>query len=653
VATLRESLIELLRFIQTTPYDFDKSRDGGSLKEPLSPFQARYAQLIALQHEVDSSLQQLINQHSAQADLWFSRMRFAFTYQTIEQCAKQRGLKWRQMSTVEQEEFQEKIFDPLKRTAKPVGEPKPHTVKVQPGQMNQPKASWLAYTQGTGIPYPDPYLVLLFQRMEDNTVQRDAPVQIENPEMVMAIGFGADLFNESERRSRRNLGADLVMNSQSKVELKVSQTKRNFRGAAPYEAKFSPIDTKFLNVLIDGFKWDLNTLKTSSDDEVEGDFLYLLNEYEQCNLKERMMTPESTTTGLNTADASAPLSQSLAENAVELIRHGYRNIMLSGPPGTSKSFVVNEIAKLLLSEIFDESDSSNPGPNVVNLQFHPAYSYEDFVEGWRPTRRTSSSRLGESNGPDFEIVSGKLLKAILEPDQILRQSQWWEKNKTLAGIKWSADIKGGADILPPVFVVLDEVNRANIPRVFGEVLQLIEVSKRSNVPLPMQGGDEVEFLKYCTTSIRLAASGELLAIPENFIFISTMNTSDRSIARIDDAFRRRFTFIDCQPDPNRLSEIWLKIYGDRGVPQGAISADEIREGFTKLNEYLDNDLATYKDKKIGHTYFIPTDEEQHEGFNQEFLNRRWKYQVLPYLQSIKDSLPGEIEKFGRLENWRH
>jgi MoxR-like ATPase len=381
----------------------------------------------------------------------------------------------------------------------------------------------------------------------------------------------------------------------------------------------------------------------------------MIQMYIDADLKEIILTDEASISPEVPVETSEKHSESdLASQAVALIAAGYRNLMLSGPPGTSKSYVVREIAEQLLGQIYENNDGPLPEANIVNLQFHPAYSYEDFVEGWRPIKPENGEHAirGESlGGPVFDVVPGALLKSISDSNQVAQQQIWWDLRKESFNERelgrghalWSASKAGGAQILPPVFIVLDEVNRANIPRVFGEVLQLIEVSKRSNVP---KGPD---FHKYCNTSIRLAVSGQELVIPENFIFISTMNTSDRSIARIDDAFRRRFTFIDCQPDPKRLQAVWAKAYSDYPKRELALSPDKIASGLRDLNATLSVSLVA--GKLVGHTYFMPNAEEAVEGFTQEFLTRRWKHQVFPYLKSVDGLQADGVEEFARIEKW--
>lgn len=162
-----------------------------------------------------------------------------------------------------------------------------------------------------------------------------------------------------------------------------------------------------------------------------------------------------------------------------------RNVILHGPPGVGKSFIAQELAYALIKAKDPE--------RVKFIQFHQSYSYEDFIEGFRPT----------PNGT-FELKHG-LFRTFSEKARSDPQNQY--------------------------VLVIDEINRGNLSKIFGELLLLIESDKRSQ--------------KY---ALNLAYSNDSFYVPANLFLIGLMNTADRSLALVDYAIRRRFAFIPLVPD---------------------------------------------------------------------------------------------------------
>jgi 5-methylcytosine-specific restriction enzyme B len=160
-----------------------------------------------------------------------------------------------------------------------------------------------------------------------------------------------------------------------------------------------------------------------------------------------------------------------------------KNIILQGPPGVGKTFIARRLAYALL-EGEDER-------RVKFVQFHQSYSYEDFIEGYRPSDGRS----------------------------VLRKGLFREFCKT------AIDDSGRDYVL-----VIDEINRGNLSKIFGELLMLIEPDKRSPA-----------------WNVQLAYSGDDFYVPANLHFIGLMNTADRSLAMVDYALRRRFTFFTLEP----------------------------------------------------------------------------------------------------------
>jgi len=228
------------------------------------------------------------------------------------------------------------------------------------------------------------------------------------------------------------------------------------------------------------------------------------------------------------------------QEILDLLRYK-KNIILQGPPGVGKTY----IAKRLAYAMMGVKDLSR----VEMIQFHQSYSYEDFIQGYRPN---DDGGFSLKNGTFFEFC------------QLAQE-----------------------DLGRDYFFVIDEINRGNLSKIFGELLMLIETDKR---------GEEFAVpLTYSRTA------NDRFCIPENLHIIGTMNTADRSLAMVDFALRRRFSFIDLKPCFEEKFVIHLE---GKGVP-----ADLIQKIVEKVSS-LNNDIRG--DKKnlgagfcIGHSFFCP------------------------------------------------
>lgn len=258
-----------------------------------------------------------------------------------------------------------------------------------------------------------------------------------------------------------------------------------------------------------------------------------------------------------------------AERLVSQVER-WRQFLFQGPPGTGKTFIAETLARLLAGE--EEG-------RVEVVQFHPSYAYEDFIEGIRPVV-TEGSELA------YEVRKGIFLRLVDE------------------AIEFPED---------PFFLVVDEINRANLPRVFGELLYAVEYR-----------GAEHTF--------RLPYSGGMSYVPRNITIIATMNTADRSIALVDAAIRRRFRHIKFAPDP-RVLRAWLE---SRGL--GAL-APHATDRLIALNEQLSELLDA--DRLIGHTYLMRAD------LGEVGLEAVWQEDIEPVL---REHLFTQDEEVARLRD---
>ena len=263
------------------------------------------------------------------------------------------------------------------------------------------------------------------------------------------------------------------------------------------------------------------------------------------------------------------------------------NSILYGPPGTGKTYnsilyslgiatknegIINRIknnTETISDEKINEFNDLKKQGQIEFITFHQSYSYEDFVEGIRPTLATKDSE--DNKDLKYTIHSG-IFKKICE-----RARNDKDKNYVL---------------------IIDEINRGNISKIFGELITLLEPSKRLG---------ETEELK-----IRLPYSGEEFGVPKNLYILGTMNTADRSIALLDIALRRRFNFIEMPPKYNLLKTINCK--------EGEINLQDLLKAINTRIEFLLD-----KDHLIGHSYFINI--KTFEDLKEVFRNS-----IMPLLQ---------------------
>jgi 5-methylcytosine-specific restriction protein B len=218
-----------------------------------------------------------------------------------------------------------------------------------------------------------------------------------------------------------------------------------------------------------------------------------------------------------------------------------RNIILQGPPGTGKTWLAKRLAFALIGQR-DET-------KIRAVQFHPNLSYEDFIRGWRPS---GEGRLSLTDGPFMEAI-----KAALKEPSV------------------------------PFVVVIEEINRGNPARIFGEMLTLLEADKRT----------PSEALELCYRY----TDNERIFIPDNLYVIGTMNIADRSLALVDMAFRRRFAFLQLEP---MLGEAWREWVSKQNGFDPAI-LDEIAKRIRQVNENIAADSRLGRQFLIGHSFVTP------------------------------------------------
>ncbi len=235
------------------------------------------------------------------------------------------------------------------------------------------------------------------------------------------------------------------------------------------------------------------------------------------------------------------IEQSELEEIISTLKYK-KNIILQGAPGVGKTFVAKRIAYLMM----EEKDESR----VQMIQFHQSYSYEDFIQGYRPT----------DNG-GFEIKNGVFY-------EFCKKAQWDRDND--------------------YFFIIDEINRGNLSKIFGELMMLIEKDKRGkNFAIPLTYSKNED---------------EIFYLPKNLYFIGTMNTADRSLAMVDYALRRRFGFITLEPAFAKPK--FKKFLYDCNVTENIV--EMIIDKMISLNEKIASDNKNLgMGYRIGHSFFCP------------------------------------------------
>lgn len=255
-----------------------------------------------------------------------------------------------------------------------------------------------------------------------------------------------------------------------------------------------------------------------------------------------------------------------------------KNIILQGPPGTGKTWLAKRLASIIIG--YRNSD------NIKAIQFHPNTSYEDFIRGYRPS---SDGKLELVDGPFLNIAN----QAKNDPDA-------------------------------NYVIVIEEINRGNPAQIFGEMLTLLEASKRNpQEALELTYGNEKEGFY----------------IPDNLYVIGTMNIADRSLAMVDFALRRRFAFFDLEPN---FDDEWIKY-----METNANISREKLESWKECMKNLNDKISTYPTLgpafTIGHSYLTTSQSIKDDQADKWFTNIV-KTEIMPLLKEYWFHEPKQIEE---------
>lgn len=269
----------------------------------------------------------------------------------------------------------------------------------------------------------------------------------------------------------------------------------------------------------------------------------------------------------------------------------------------SKELIPEEISKKYKEYVQEK--------RIKFITFHPSYSYEEFIEGITveiESEKEASEEIKYKLKPGiFKDLCKRALGAAIGLSKEEIETKYW---KDVYEAYRATAVPVDFDAAPKYVLIIDEINRGDIAKIFGELITLVEDDKRI--------GSENEL------TAMLPTSGDEFGVPKNIFIIATMNTADRSIALLDVALRRRFGFVEMAPDFDVLNLEHVEINKEELEKTNVYKylKDSI-ESVEKINANIIDNLG--RDKQIGHSFFFKVKD-------QKDLMMVWQYEILPLLE---------------------
>lgn len=292
-----------------------------------------------------------------------------------------------------------------------------------------------------------------------------------------------------------------------------------------------------------------------------------------------------------------------------------KNIILQGAPGVGKTFAAKRLALALMG--YDGTSTLEKAElekRIELIQFHQSYSYEDFIMGYRPVQGSAG----------FERVEGVFY------DFCEKARKDWETYTD--SLKKAKEMTGKVSVidepLKNYYFIIDEINRGNISKIFGETFMLIENDKRDlHNAVKLTYARKV--IDATTGQVKLDSSGEIVYdlprffIPPNVHIIGMMNTADRSLAMLDYALRRRFSFIKIEPAFSKKGTSF-------DSSKKSKKFNEVIEKIKILNKYMKNaeQSGLGEEFQIGHSYFCESISNDENNWLEEVI----EYEIIPLLE---------------------